>query len=59
MLHPGIHRLLEDGGTMPGCPYSLELISMVLVDRSFVVACTMVPWWTGNRGMLIEWPLLE
>jgi len=43
------HRPLGDEGAMPGHPCSLELISVVLVDRSFVVARAAVPLWAGTR----------
>ena len=37
---------------MPGCPCPLELISTVLVDRSFVVARAAVPLWAGTRRVM-------
>ena len=37
------HRPLDDEGAMPGRPCPLELISVVLIDRSFVVARAAVP----------------
>ena len=43
------HRPLGDEGAMPGCPCPLKLISVVLVNRLFVVACAAVPLWAGIR----------
>jgi len=43
------HRPLGSEGAMPGHPCPLELISVVLVDRLFVVACAVVPLWAGTR----------
>ena len=43
------HRPLGDEGAMPGRPCPLELISTVLVDRSFVVAHAVVPLWAGTH----------
>jgi len=46
------HRPLGDKGAMPGHPCPLELISAVLIDRSFVVACAAVPLWAGTRRVM-------
>jgi len=43
------HRPLGDEGAMPGRPCPLELISAVLVDRSFVVARAVVLLWASTR----------
>jgi len=42
------HRPLGDEGAMPRCSCPLELISVVLVDRLFVVARAAVPLWAGT-----------